>query len=46
MDYGDFVVHVFAEQTRSYYDLEHLWSAAPRIAWQEAERRSGAASVN
>lgn len=34
MDYGDFVVHVFAEQTRSYYDLEHLWSGAPRISWQ------------
>ena len=36
MDYGDFIVHVFAEQTRSYYDLEHLWSGAPRITWQEA----------
>lgn len=36
MDYGDFIVHVFAEQTRSYYDLEHLWSGAPRISWQPA----------
>jgi ribosome-associated protein len=36
MDYGDFIVHVFAEQTRSYYDLEHLWSGAPRITWQRA----------
>jgi len=36
MDYGDFIVHVFAEQTRSYYDLEHLWSGAPRITWQSA----------
>jgi ribosome-associated protein len=36
MDYGDFVVHVFAEQTRSYYDLEHLWSGAPRVSWQDA----------
>jgi len=35
MDYGDFVVHVFAEQTRTYYDLEHLWSAAPRVRWQD-----------
>jgi len=34
MDYGDFIVHVFMEETRSYYDLEHLWSAAPRIRWQ------------
>jgi ribosome-associated protein len=35
MDYGDFVVHVFAEQTRSYYDLEHLWSSAPRVGWRD-----------
>jgi ribosome-associated protein len=35
MDYGDFVVHVFAEQTRSYYDLEHLWSSAPRVRWRD-----------
>ncbi len=33
MDYGDFVVHVFLDEMRSYYDLEHLWSSAPRIAW-------------
>jgi ribosome-associated protein len=37
MDYGDFVVHVFAEETRSYYDLEHLWSSAPRVRWQDEE---------
>lgn len=30
MDFGDIVVHVFDEETRAYYDLEHLWSAAPR----------------
>lgn len=41
MDYGDFVVHVFAEPTRHYYDLEHLWAGAPRVPWQEARASSG-----
>lgn len=31
MDYGDFVVHVFLDDVRAFYDLEHLWSAAPRV---------------
>ena len=31
LDYGDFVVHVFDEQTRGFYDLERLWSDAPDI---------------
>jgi ribosome-associated protein len=35
MDYGDFVVHVFLDEVRSYYDLEHLWSSAPRVDWRE-----------
>ena len=30
LDYGDVIVHVFDEETRSYYDLEHLWSMAAR----------------
>jgi ribosome-associated protein len=32
MDYGDVVVHVFEEQTRTYYSLEKLWGEAPRVA--------------
>ncbi len=35
MDYGDFVVHVFLEEVRRYYDIERLWSDAPRVAWEE-----------
>ncbi len=36
MDYGDFLVHVFMDEARSFYDLEHLWSGAPRVAWAVA----------
>jgi ribosome-associated protein len=39
MDYGDFLVHVFDEETRPYYDLEHLWGDAPRVAWGDGGRR-------
>lgn len=41
MDYGDFVVHVFFEETREFYDLERLWADAPRIEWAEARAASG-----
>lgn len=31
LDYGDFVVHVFTEEKRSYYGLEGLWGDAPLV---------------
>jgi ribosome-associated protein len=31
MDYGDVVVHIFDEHTRSYFSLERLWGDAPSI---------------
>jgi ribosome-associated protein len=34
LDYGDFVVHVFLDETRAYYELERLWGDVPRVAWQ------------
>lgn len=31
MDYGDFIVHVFSESARAYYNLERLWRHAKII---------------
>jgi ribosome-associated protein len=31
IDYVDFVVHVFSESARKYYDLERLWRSAKKI---------------
>ena len=35
LDYVDFVVHVFGPEERDYYDLERLWSDAPRLPFEE-----------
>jgi ribosome-associated protein len=37
IDYGDFVVHILAEEARSYYSLEDLWGDAPRLDWKTGE---------
>ena len=31
LDYGDFVVHVFDEKARAFYDLERLWRESKRV---------------
>ena len=31
VDYGDFIVHVFDEKARRFYDLEYLWREAKRV---------------
>ena len=31
LDYGEFVVHVFTEERRSFYGLDGLWGDAPRL---------------
>lgn len=31
LDYGDFIVHIFNEKSRAFYDLERLWRDAKRV---------------
>ena len=31
LDYVDFVVHVFSDKARRYYDLERLWKSAKKL---------------
>jgi ribosome-associated protein len=35
VDYLNFVVHVFSERARQFYDLERLWKNAPRLTIEE-----------
>ena len=33
LDFGMFVVHIFHDETRSFYDIERLWSDVPKISF-------------
>lgn len=35
LDYGDFIVHVFGQASRRFYDLERLWRDARRVEVKE-----------
>jgi ribosome-associated protein len=36
LDYGGFIVHIFTERARHFYDLERLWRAAKRTDFADA----------
>jgi ribosome-associated protein len=38
-DYGDFIVHIFSEKARSFYDLERLWRQAKEVKLPESVSR-------
>ena len=41
LDYVDFVVHIFSEKARKFYELERLWKSARRM--EPAELVDGSA---
>ena len=43
LDYVDFVVHVFSEKSRRFYDLERLWKSAKKLEPAELMGRVGKA---
>jgi ribosome-associated protein len=49
IDYVDFVVHVFSDKARKFYDLERLWKSAKRLepgALKPAPRKPKAARTS
>jgi len=38
LDYVDFVVHIFSESARKFYDLERLWKTARRLELSDLEK--------
>src|SRR6185312_12211709 len=42
IDYVHFVVHVFTESARKFYDLERLWKAAKRLTIADLGKRASA----
>ena len=45
IDYGDFVVHVFDEKARRFYDLERLWREAGRLDISPEQIGTGLANL-
>ena len=46
VDYVDFIVHVFSEKARKFYDLERLWKTAKRLEPSELKAKPRAKAVS
>lgn len=46
VDYVDFVVHVFSEKARKFYDLERLWKTAMRLEPSELKPKARAKAAS
>ncbi|MBN2073394.1 MAG: ribosome silencing factor [Actinobacteria bacterium] len=38
IDYDDFVIHIFTEELRQFYDLERLWKDSKEIKWKKTNK--------
>ena len=39
-DFADFVLHIFHESQREFYDIEGLWADAKQVRWKKSARKS------
>ncbi len=46
LDYGDVVIHVFDEETRAYYGIEHLWAGAKRVPFEATQGLSATGGLS
>ena len=37
LDYGDILVHIFQQDERQYYNMEHLWDTDDSAVWYSKE---------
>jgi len=42
LDYVDFVLHVFSERARKFYDLERLWKSARKLSVADLSKKPAA----
>ncbi|MGB0009723.1 MAG: ribosome silencing factor [Candidatus Sulfotelmatobacter sp.] len=46
VDYVDFIVHIFSEKARKFYDLERLWKTAKRLEPSELKPKPRSKTVS
>jgi len=45
VDYVDFVVHIFSEASRKFYDLERLWKSAKKVTLADLKKPAARAKA-
>ena len=45
LDYVDFIIHIFSDRSRKFYDLERLWKSARRLKPADLKKKPAARKV-